>query len=153
MGIRDYLKDPAGRRGISRAIRGAFARRRGAAPANGRILVIDADPLMRETLVRMLQRASYDAVGVADGDQALGLLYEDPFDLVITDTAVPESDGPEAVAVLRRRSPLLKIVAVSPGADREDYLHAARSSGASHTLVKPFDTEQLLQAIKRVLQD
>ena len=136
MGIRDYLKDPAGRRGISRAIRGAFARRRGAAPANGRILVIDADPLMRETLVRMLQRASYDAIGVADGDQALGLLDEDPFDLAITDAAVPVSHVPETVSVLRRRSPGLKILTV----------------GATHHLAKPFDTEQLLQAIKRVLQ-
>jgi len=153
MGIRDYLKDPAGRRGISRAIRGAFARRRGAAPAKGRILVIDADPLMRETLVRMLQRASYDAIGVADGDQALGLLDEDPFDLAITDTAVPVSHGPETVSVLRRRSPGLKILAVSPRTDREGDLGAAQSSAATCHLTKPFDTKQLLQAIKRVLQD
>jgi DNA-binding response OmpR family regulator len=139
MGIRDYLKDPAGRRGISRAIRGAFARRRGVTAASGRILVIDADPLMREALVRMLQRANYDVVGAADGDQALGLFDEAPFDLAITDTTTPDSDDLETFRALRRRIPELKIVAAS--------------SAASHHLAKPFDTEQLLQAIKRVLQE
>ena len=60
----------------------SLVERRGAGRAKGRILVIDADPLTRETLVRMLQRASYDVVGVSGGRQALRLLDEDPFDLV-----------------------------------------------------------------------
>ena len=114
---------------------------------------IDADPLTRETLVRMLQRASYDVVGVSGGGQALRLLDDGPFDLAITNASMSEHDRLVTSNALRHRSPKLRVMTVSPGTDRDGRLHEARSSAASPHLVKPFDTEQLLQAIKRVLQD
>ena len=147
MGIRDYLKDPAGRRNISQAIRGAFDRKRGAA---GRILVIDRDPLSREAMVRTLRRENYRVVGAADSTEAVDLFNGDSFDLVITDTRLAEGDETRALVALRQRSPNLKVLAVSP---RAVHGQTARSCEANDTLFKPFDTMELLQAIKRQLQD
>jgi len=138
MGIRDFLNDPAGRRSIKEAIRGAFARRRGAAGGKGRILVIDADPLTREGLVKILESAGYDVAGVPDDDQVRSRLGQADFDLVISDLSTSGGDG-------------LELVGLASSQGREPSPDADRWSGASHTLVRPFDTEQLLQAIERVL--
>mgnify|MGYP001822021363 CR=1 FL=1 len=148
MGIRDYLKDPTGRRDISQAIRGAFDRKRGAAGTSGRILVIDADPLTRETLVRALQRVNYQVVGTGDDDEALGLVGKHPFDLVIAGTSWHEHRESKMWAGLRRLSSRTRVLAV---ASQTDLDQTARSCGATHTLVKPFDSEQLLRAIKNAL--
>jgi len=153
MGIRDYLKDPKGRSSINRAIRSAFERRRGGVEGAQRLLVVGDDPLTRETLVRALQRARYDVVGAKDRNQALDLFDERPFDLVITEFLKPERKGLETVAALRGRSPELKIVAVSEHDPREGSAPSSGARGASHTLVKPFDTQQLLQAVKNLLED
>jgi DNA-binding response OmpR family regulator len=153
MGIRDYLKNPAGCGGINRAIRSAFERKRGGGRPVLRILVVDDDPLTRETMVRTLQRASYDTLGAEDGNQALEMFDERPFDLVITDIFMPERDGLETINELRLRDPEVKIVAVSEGGEGERYRRAARSFGAAMTLQKPFDTDQLLRAIKSVFKD
>lgn len=150
MGIRDYLQDPTGRRSISQAIRGAFERKRGVAGSSGRILVIDDDPLTRETLVRVLQRANYDVVGTGDGREALWIFERSTFDLVIAGTLPLEHGGSDTLLALRRLSPQLKVVAV---ASRTDLDQAARSCRATHTLVKPFDSQQLLRAIKSTLQE
>ena len=137
MGIRDYLNDPTGRRSIRQAIRGAFERKRGTA---GRVLVVDPDPLSRETLVRILRRANYNAVGAADDAEAAGLCERHPFDLMIKETRRPDGDKTEELKVLTVMS-------------RDGLGQAARPDTASNTLVRPFDTPQLLQAIKRELQD
>jgi len=137
MGIRDYLNDPKGRRSIRQAIRGAFARERGTA---GHVLVVDPDPLSRETLVRILRRANYHAVGAADDAEAVGLCEQHPFDLMIKETRRPDRDKTEE----------LKVLAVM---SRDGLGQAPRPDAASNTLVRPFGSQQLLQAIERALQD
>lgn len=147
MGIRDYLNDTKGRRSIRQAIRGAFERKRGTV---GRVLVVDLDPLSRETLVRILRRANYHAVGAADDAEAVGLCERHPFDLMIKETHRPDSDKTESLASLLQRTPDLKVLNVM---SRDGLGQAARPDAASNTLVRPFDTQQLLQAIERELQD
>jgi DNA-binding NtrC family response regulator len=144
MGIRDYLKNPEGRRSISQAIRGAFERKRGTA---GRVLVVDLDPMSREALVRILRRANYHAVGVADDAEAVGLCQRSAFDLMIRETRRTDADEAEAQAALQQRTPDLKVLTVLSGGGQ------ARTCVTPNTLVRPFDTRQLLQAIKRALQD
>lgn len=147
MGIRDYLKDPEGRRSISQAIRGAFERKRGTA---GHVLIVDSDPLNRETLVRILRRANYHAVGVADEAEAVGQCERHPFDLMIKEVRRPDGDKTEELVALRKRTPNLKVLTVM---SRDGLGQAVRPDAASNTLVRPFDAQQLLQAIKRELQD
>ena len=118
-----------------------------------RILVVDNDPLTRQTLVRILERASFKVTAAANGNEAVEFYDRDGADLVITDIFMPECDGLETIAALRRRSAETKIIAVSSQPGPEGYLGAAASFGATHTLTKPFDTKQLLKAIKKLLGD
>ena len=112
-----------------------------------RILVIDDDPLTRETMVRVLERAGYEAWSAADGKQALELYDRVGFDLVITGIFMPECDGLETIAALRRRAPQAKIIAISSCSDQDRYLRAAKAFGAADSLVKPFESEELLNSV------
>jgi response regulator NasT len=114
----------------------------------GRILVIDDDPLTRETLIRTLQRANYRVVGTGDGDEAFALVEQDPFDLVIAGTPPLKRRGLEMLSALRRHSPQLKILAVASHTGLDQ---TARKFGATHTLVKPFAKKELLRAIESAL--
>jgi DNA-binding response OmpR family regulator len=153
VGIRDYLTDPAERRSINRAIRRSFDRRRGKDESVARILVVDNDPLTRQTLVRILERASFKVSAAANGDEAVELYDRDGADLVIADIFVPDCNGLETIAALRRRSAETRIIAVSSRPEPEGYLKAVASFGATHSLTKPFDTRQLLEAIQKLLGD
>lgn len=152
MGIRDYLTDPDKRRAISGAIRRAFDRRRQGGEAVGRIMVVDDDPLTRETLVRSLERAGYQVCAVGNGKLALQAYAREPVDLVITDIFMPECDGLETIAGLRRRSPEVKIVAVSSRPGHEGYLKAAKAFGAVECLIRPFDSQQLLDIVDELMR-
>lgn len=147
MGIRNYIMSPANVRLINSAIRRAllYVRRGGGAVI--RVLVVDDDSLIREMLVRVLSRAGYEVTSAANGKEALASFEAQPVDLVITDICMPELDGLETIAELRRKAPDLRIIAISDAAGPGSYLRAAESFGATRTLAKPFDSQQLLDTI------
>ena len=68
------------------------------------------------------------------------------FDAVVTDLFMPEMDGIETITALRRRLPDARVIAIS-GRPGVDYLTVARELGVKHTLRKPFEIEELLQAL------
>ena len=118
-----------------------------------RILVIDDDDLVRDTVRDMLESGGHEARAVADGVAGLDALAADPADLVVTDILMPNKDGVETIIALRRRFPGVKIIAMSGGGQARnlDFLELAAKVGASEVLVKPFTREALLAAVARVL--
>lgn len=153
MGIRDYVLNPVVIRALNDTIRRALGRRRRKGETVARILVVDDDPLIREMLATTLRDAGYETAGVASGHEAVERFETTPPDLVITDILMPDGDGMQAIAKLRRRAPGLKVLAISGGSDMESarYLRAAESFGATRTLVRPFDNRQLLDAVRRIV--
>ena len=117
-----------------------------------RILVVDDDPLIRRMLERTLAGAGHTVVSAMDGEEARRLLgLVPPVDLVITDIDMPEIDGLQIIASLRRDGSPTPILALSARTGRDSRLPMATAFGADRTLVKPFDLRQLLDAVDRLL--
>ncbi len=118
-----------------------------------KILVIDDEAVIRETITEMLQRAGYEVWAAADGGEDIKLFREKDVDLVITDIIMPEVEGIETIRTLLQDQPDIKIIAISGGGriSNDDLLQMAGHFGAKLTLKKPFEREELLTAVRTVL--
>ena len=122
-------------------------------PKRAKILVVDDDDGMRQTLDTALSRAGYFIVQCSDGGDVIGLLQERRIDLLITDVFMLETDGLETITKVRNEFPDIKIIAISGGSRlaKHDYLPVAAKLGAHRTLHKPIDTPLLLKTVKELL--
>lgn len=118
----------------------------GGAAGPGRILVVDDDPVMRQVLVRRLERLGHTVVEAGNGSEALQTLRAEPVDLVLTDLRMPEMGGTELLEHLQGDSALREIPTIMiSGADDSRGVIRAIELGAEDFLPKPFDPT-LLQA-------
>ncbi|MBC8012139.1 MAG: response regulator [Burkholderiales bacterium] len=117
------------------------------------ILLIDDDeffrPMLRETLTEM----GHTVTEAVNGNEGLARHADGGFDLVITDLVMPEKEGIETIMELRARDPALPLIAMSGGGRTlaENYLHIASKVGADWQLTKPFNREDLVEAIAVVM--
>lgn len=114
-----------------------------------KILVIDDETDICDMIKLLLERAGHEVLCMTDGRAALRLLDEQMFDVVITDMLMPDRDGLEIMADLRRKHPGVRIIASSGGGriSSDSYLQIARKSGAHALLAKPFTHKELLTSI------
>ncbi len=119
-----------------------------------RILLIDDDAQARDMLRQMLERAGYDVVEAHNGRVGLQHYQASAIDLIITDILMPEQDGLETIQELRRLAPEAKIIAISGGGQTGllDLLPVAEKLGAQCTLRKPLRRQELLEAVRQLLQ-
>lgn len=118
-----------------------------------RILVIDDDPDVRRSLRKILTRAGYDVVEAADGTAGVALQHKEPADVIITDIFMPGLDGLQTMRQLKKEGSLVKVIAVS-GGDRTgtiDLKEHAKLLGAFKVLPKPFEMQDVLNAVKEAL--
>ena len=118
-----------------------------------RILLVDDNEELLELTALVLRGANYSVAAAANGKEALKLLADNEFDLVLTDVVMPEKEGIETIMEIRKKFPEIKIIAMSGGgaAAPEEYLVVARMLGAAKSLAKPFTGEQLLSTVSSVL--
>ncbi len=117
-----------------------------------KILAADDSASMRQMVSFTLKGAGYDVVDAVDGVDALSKAKSQSFDLVLSDVNMPNMDGIELVKNLRslpnyKFTPILMLTTES-GADKK---MSGKQAGATGWIVKPFNPEQLLNTIKRVL--
>ncbi|UCF91875.1 MAG: response regulator [Desulfobacterales bacterium] len=119
-----------------------------------RILVIDDESQIRSMLRLMLERAGYEVLEASDGAEGIRLYRENSADLVITDLIMPNKDGIGMIIALKKEFPEVKIIAMSGGGLNrpEGYLIGAQKLGATRTLTKPINREQMLRAVKDTLK-
>lgn len=119
-----------------------------------RILVIDDDELVLESVQIVLEDDGHE-VGVAEnGKVGLELLGQQGFDLVITDIFMPEKEGIETLIDIKQADQSIRVLVISGGgrdAEQIMYLEQAEMLGADATLAKPFLTSELKQAVNRLL--
>ena len=115
-------------------------------------LVVDDSISMRQMVAVTLRQAGFTVFEGEHGKQGLERLDAHAIDLVITDVNMPVMDGLAFVAELRTRpkhkfTPVLVLTTESHDAKKQ----AGRAAGATGWLVKPFNPQQLLQVVARVL--
>jgi len=120
-----------------------------------RILIIDDEPSIRDTLERILRRDGHEVEKAADGRRALEAVSARPPDLVITDIYMPEMDGIEFLLSLNEATPDIPVVAISGGAIASAgfVLEDAAQLGAAATLAKPFEVDEVRSLVRRVLEE
>lgn len=117
------------------------------------VLAVDDSSSMRQLVAFVLREAGYEVVEAADGEEALNIAKERPVNLVISDLNMPKMDGISLIRALRklpsyRFIPLLMLTTESGRGKRR----AGKEAGATGWIVKPFDPEQLLATVKRVIE-
>jgi DNA-binding NtrC family response regulator len=120
-----------------------------------RILIIDDESQIRSMLRLMLERVGYEVDEAPDGLEGIRQYREDPADLIITDLIMPNKDGIGMIIDLKKEFPKVKIIAMSGGGVNrpEGYLDGAKKLGATRTLTKPIDRDEMLKAVKETLKD
>lgn len=114
------------------------------------ILVVDDDPAIRRTLAAELKAEGYEVTEAADGREALeGFARYQP-DLVLTDLAMPVSDGFDVVSGVRRAGPTPILVLSVRGADGDKI--RALDLGADDYVTKPFSLPELLARVRAHLR-
>ena len=123
-------------------------------PAVPRVLIAEADPWSRDLLKQVLLNVRCDARLdlCADGQQALQLLSEQPYDLVIADWELPGVDGLNVLRSVRqrRRQPLLPFILMSSRNDSAS-VHEAVPLAPTAYLTKPLDMENLTLRLQQLL--
>src|SRR5262245_54062322 len=114
-----------------------------------RILVIDDDPSVRETVRSLLVAFGYECETADDGQQGLVRFDEGGWDLVLTDLAMPTMHGWDSVETIRRRAPTLPIVLITGVADAA-VMHRAREWRVP-VILKPFRLETLKATLVEAL--
>ncbi|ARU57584.1 MAG: response regulator [Pseudomonadales bacterium] len=117
-----------------------------------KILAVDDSASMRQMVSFTLKGAGYEVVEASDGQQALDLAKKQQVDLVLSDVNMPVMDGIALVKELRglpsyKFTPILMLTTESAG----DKKMEGKQAGATGWLVKPFNPDQLLATIKKVL--
>ena len=114
------------------------------------ILVVDDEPIVREVVVRYLEREGYRTLEAGDGDGARRLVESQPPDLVVLDVMLPGMDGLELCRWIRSRSelPVIMLTARGEEADRIVGLEL----GADDYVTKPFSPRELAARVRTVLR-
>ena len=115
------------------------------------ILVADDEAGIRELLVYWLQIRGHTVTAAGSANEAMRLFQNQRFDLLITDIVMPDGDGFELIAALRKEQPAARIVAISGGGrylQGANCLKIARGLGAHAVVMKPFNWQQLQTGIE-----
>ena len=117
-----------------------------------KILAVDDSASMRQMVTFTLKGAGFEVEEAADGQQALNIAKNGGFDLVLSDVNMPVMDGIQLVKELRtlaeyKFTPILMLTTESA----TDKKVEGKQAGATGWIVKPFNPDQLLNTIKKVL--
>jgi len=116
------------------------------------ILAVDDSASMRQMVKLTLSSAGYDVVEAEDGRAALAKAQVRGVNMVLTDLNMPNMDGLSLIRELRKLSayngvPIIFLTTESDAAKKSE----AKAAGATAWIVKPFQQEQLLSVVKKVL--
>ncbi|NMG64440.1 response regulator [Azoarcus indigens] len=112
------------------------------------ILVVEDDAALRDAVCLTLEMAGHGVTGVEGGPQALAVLEDHAFNLVISDLRMQPMDGLQLLGEIRARLPQLPVLLMTAYGD-VDKAVAAMRGGACDFLMKPFEPEVLLENVRR----
>jgi CheY-like chemotaxis protein len=120
-------------------------------PALLRILVVDDERFVTESVARLLEGQGHQVVGASDGTAALRRYCEQPFDLVLTDIVMPGMGGVEFIERLRAIDPSAQVL-IMTGHVAQSQIEQLVSDGAIGVVQKPFVADELLAAVAKGIE-
>lgn len=114
------------------------------------ILVVDDERSIRESLKMVLQEEGYQAESASDGKEALNLLHQEDFDILITDLKMPEMDGLELTKKCLQAYPKTAVIIITAYGSLDSAIQALRL-GAQDYILKPFDFDDVLLKVQRII--
>jgi two-component system nitrogen regulation response regulator NtrX len=118
---------------------------------SARILVIDDEPAIRDSLKMILEYEGYDFLGAPSGQDGIALVQRESPDMVFLDVKMPGMDGIETLTRLRGTAEMLPVVMISGHATRETAFQAAKL-GAFGFIEKPLSREDVLIQVRNALE-
>jgi two-component system, NtrC family, response regulator AtoC len=117
------------------------------------ILVVDDEPAMRLLLASVLKDAGYEVTAAATGEEALQLIAQRHFRLVVTDLKMPGISGMDILVRIKREDPDTPVILLTAFGSVDGAVEAMRQ-GAAHYLLKPLaNPDELRVAVARVLEE
>jgi CheY-like chemotaxis protein len=117
------------------------------------ILIVDDNPTLRAAMHRLLAGHGHRVTQASSGREALRVFRAGGVDLVVLETVMPEMDGVETLAALRKIDRSARVLAVSGGGSNASslYLEISKAMGATQILAKPFSPENFLCTVAAAL--
>ena len=114
-----------------------------------KLLIVDNDVDLLETLVDYLKRRDFDVIGSSSSLEALKLLRSNKFDLVLTDIVMPDISGLGLISIIKNELSHLPVIAMTGYGEKVEKLTIERKP--DYYLEKPFAMDQLVKVIDHLL--
>jgi len=117
-----------------------------------RILIVDDDAIIRQTLRLLLRESGFEVVGEAhDGLRAMSLINKHKPGIVMLDINMPGASGLDVLTDIHSGYPNIEVIMISGSAQAED-VKTAVERGAAGYIVKPFNVKNVVQNVTRAIQ-
>lgn len=116
-----------------------------------KILIVDDEPDMLKVTLLRLKKTGYEVFGGVNGQEALDLARRILPDLMVLDLYLPGINGDEVTKIIREDEKLKHIPVVLISATTSTLLDKTFYSGANYCLSKPFEPEELVKIVRKVL--
>jgi DNA-binding NtrC family response regulator len=116
----------------------------------GRVLIIDDEAAIRESLQILLEDEGYEVVNAQDGEEGLSLLDSESVDLVLLDFQLPDRNGLEILKDIRERDPEMAVIMITAYGTPENAV-AAIKGGAANFIAKPWTNEKLQADVRAAI--
>ncbi len=114
------------------------------------ILIVDDNKDFADVFCDILKSNELKAASCYDGDQAIGMMEEEPYDIMFLDIRMPGKDGIETLKAVKKIRPET-IVIMMTGYSVDEMVHKALEENASEIIYKPFEIEKVLSLINNVV--
>src|SRR5262249_36146895 len=116
-----------------------------------KILVVEDSFETRDSLTILLELCGYDVIVASDGREGLARALSDNPDLIVTDVRMPSVNGIDMLREFRKYHRFSAVPVLVVTGYSKDYAREAFAAGADHVLSKPFNPEDLLRLVRKLL--
>ena len=117
-----------------------------------KILIVDDDRVVLASCKRILESEGYIASPTSSVKEALAMLEQEKFDLLLVDVIMPEYDGMYLIGNVRENLPNLPILVMS-GYPTPETISSGMRMGATHFIAKPFTPDELITAVHKAFEE
>ncbi len=116
-----------------------------------RVLLVDDEDDLVETLAERLEIRDINADWVTSGEEALGKMAEEPYDIAILDVRLPGISGINLKKLIEQMNPRMKFIFMTGHGSEADFRAGSMEAGAEYYLIKPVNIDELIKKINEVM--